>query len=401
MNLYRLSFLFLLSFTLIFTSCEKDNLEEVIEVKETITPNPGDVATANPLMSRGLTTTTGLDLDCFTVNFPFTLVDPDGNQYPVNDQTDLDALGQDSIYIYCDFVYPINVTYEDGTTGVINDINELSQAFANCLPNGWTDLFPAYAIGFDNSCYELVFPLTLVNDNGDSTTVTNLTEFNAAIADEPQYFVFPFDLQDEDGIQITVNDIDELLQALVSSCGDFPVDTGIINWDTGLEYIYCYTVAFPLDVVLVDGTVVTVNDHMELCDLMLMGQFAGYAFPLTLTAPDGTVIVVNNQAELDAAANDCPGMGGGGNIGSLELLFQLWIFSTDLSDCYTMNFPIELIQFDGTSIMVNDATELENEMNSNPNVVEVTLPLFVTLTDGTILSINDQTDFDNLLISCD
>ncbi|MEM1214314.1 MAG: hypothetical protein AAGJ82_01420 [Bacteroidota bacterium] len=361
-------------------------------------PTVEDV-TINPLMSS-LTETEDvqLDLGCFTLNYPFAVVDIDGETYTISTDSEWETVLVEEETEIVDFVYPLEVTYSDGETVVVEDGEALFDAFATCPPQGgWTaEGFPAYEINFENSCYTIVYPIALVDLAGDELLVNDEEELVTAVTSAPHFFVFPFSLQHQDGEVIEVNDIDEIFNALFSCSGWDSTDSTGVDWETGLEYVGCYTIEFPLDVVNGEGEVVTVNNHMELCDLMLYGDFAGYAYPLSLIAEDGTVTVVNSEDELHAALEECPGWDWGNGAGdeSLAMLLILLDSQESTNGCYTVNFPVMLIQEDGTTVVANSLEDL------GENTVGVELPIFVTLSDGNISSINIFEDVFTLFEDC-
>lgn len=377
-------------------SCQKENILQTGIESET--PETREI-TVNPLLGRSVSSEDGLEMDCFEISYPFSILDEEGVSYSVNSDEEWEALLTNEEYIFVDFVYPLNITFEDDETAEIADNEALAEAFVSCIPDGgWEEgQFPAYLISLDNSCYEFVYPITVVNVEGEETVVNNEEEFNGAVATEIQFFVFPITLLDEEGEEVVVNDIDETFETLIS-CGGWDDEDGG-DWETGFEYIGCYTVNFPLDVVLTDGTVVTVNDHMEFCDLMLQGQLAGYAFPMTLTDLEGNEFTVASQEELDAALEDCPEFNGGGDE-SLILLFELLSASETYADCFTLNYPIVILSGEILTT-VNSMEEIELVFTSNTPPTGMELPASVTMVaDGSVVELNSLEEYFVLTEGC-
>lgn len=77
--------------------------------------------------------------ECFTIEYPITIVLPDGSSNPVNDleeaETVLDAFYEtnEDEDEHPAFAYPINVTFEDGTTEVLNDEDEFEELVEECF----------------------------------------------------------------------------------------------------------------------------------------------------------------------------------------------------------------------------------------------------------------------------
>lgn len=406
-----LSFLFVLS--LMVVSCSKEATSSEEEIPGEFTPIE---TTSNDLLRRSTTSASqeGLDLDCVTVLYSFEVVDIEGTTYTIGTEEDFIALFEDSaVVVIVDFVYPLTVADEDGVQSDVADAQELAELFANCLPNGWEDgAFPAYLINAENSCLSLQYPLTVTDLEGEVQVFEDEDDFVAALSSEVLFFSFPMSLTNLDGETVIAGNIDELLTALFD-CNVFVVDSTL--WiDGGFEFIGCYQLTFPFDLELADGTVVTVVDHMQYCDLLISGSVAGFAFPLNLIDEDGEAVVVNSQEELNEIIDACYDFGGGtggGNVtGDLGLLLYvaLNIDSTGTVACYTINWPIDATQIDavdGEEIGTVTITSLDEAlslpgMNSGEFVYNVIYPVTVTNTDGTVVTINGIEDIFQALEDC-
>lgn len=387
----------LIAFVFVLSSCTKENIDD----KEIVIEEPETEVEVNPLVARSSGGDDGLLLDCFSIDYPFTIIDQDDVTYTVASEDDFITLMEDEDLILVDFVYPLNITYDDDETDVIADEEALVNAFTSCIPDGgWEDGdFPAYNVNDENSCYTLVFPLDLEDTDGNLVTANDENEFNTLLSEDLYFFVFPINLEHEDGSQVTVNASEELFETLFSCSGWEPYDSTFTGWEDGFEYIGCYMIAFPLDVVTSNGDVVTVNNHQELCDLMLQGAFVDYAYPLSLIDEDGVEIVVNTEEELFTALQDC-----GIFIGTEEGLIILLSLASGsyYDDCYTINYPIEILFVDGSSMSINSEEELEASM-SNPDVfpIDMELPVNVTMVaDGSVVEINNLEDLFQVLETC-
>lgn len=395
MSSLKFSFLSIIAIAMLLVSCDADNTDTGGTV---IIDPPTETVESNPLLERSTSSTTGLDLGCVIVLYTFELVDDANNAYTVASEQDFLNLVSDSSLLIVDFVYPLDVEV-DGVTQTVNDADGLASAFAQCIPDtGFsTDGFPAYNISEDNSCYELVFPLSVIEADGSTTTINDEVAFDAAVADRLLFFVFPLQLEDEDGNIVTANDPEEMFNLLIN-CSDWGIDSTINI--SGVEFIACYTIEFPFDVVLADGTIVTVNDHQELCDLMLRGEIANYSFPMTLSLNDSTFTVADEQA-LDMAIADCPGFGGPTSSPGAFLLYvgTQPAFDDSLA-CWTVNFPIDLVDLDNTTLTVTDQTSFEISILTG-TIDDVVYPVSYTFTeDGSISTANTTEELVADLESC-
>lgn len=390
---------------LLFSACQRDG--EIETTGEIVDPEiETEVIEVNPLVARsGGPNSSGLDFDCFEITYPFDMVDENGENHTIDSEESFIELFEGEV-ILVDFVYPLDIVDNEGNTSVINDGEELAAAFALCLPDGgWEEGdFPAYSIDDENSCFDLVFPVTLVDLDENTIEVNNDEELNAAVAEGLYFFSFPFTLESEDGELVEVNSIDELFEALIS-CNGFEIEDSTFVWENGFEYIGCYMLEFPFEVVLNNGTTVIVEDHEEYCDLMLQGEIVDYSYPLTLTDQEGNAVTVENEEELYGLIDDCFDFLGFGRL-DLSLLYSgTEVLNPDeMEPCYTINFPISLV-YDNQ----NQTEELADLEAVFDLLVDVNLetefslvyPISLTLKDETEVSINQIEDLYPILQDCE
>jgi len=396
---------------LLFVACEKEN--SVID-SEVTTPDLTEYTESNPLITRGSGDESGLILDCFTILFPFDLIGEDGSATTFATIDDFETFDPENT-VYVDFGYPLTISMDD-VESTVEDNAELGMLYASCVPSGgWEEgEFPAYDITFENSCYTLNFPIQLINTADEITTIESEAELIDAVSMEVYYFVFPFDMTREDGEVVTVNNMDEIFEALIE-CNGFYGDGGV-DWEQEFEYIGCYLFTFPFDVVLSDGETVTVNDHMEFCNLMLVGEIVDFAYPITLTDLDGTQVLVNSSAELEALLNECEGWDDGEWEDDSEwdefnfAIFELWIGSIgesfpDGTPCYEINYPITIINSNDSTELIITNQEEYNELFFgeviNDELYDLDFPVTVTYLDnGEDLTLESSDDILTLLYDC-
>lgn len=348
---------------LVMTSCQKENIDTLTEKEETVVPTITTISPpANALFSRTSNESTaaasGIDFDCVTIIFPFNLLDNKGMAHEVENEAtfiELFEAAWDSTEYIVDFEFPLSATADGGDVIIIENNDQLGALFAECVPDGgWDDnFFPAYLIDDENSCYKTVYPISLEDGiDGSIITVEDEAAFIEVLVEKEVYFHFPINLTDETEV-ISVASVEELFNALFS-CNEVYEDSLGWDYEDGFEYIYCYKVNFPLDIVTSNGEIKTVNNHEELCELMLQGELTDYAYPLTLTSPEGEEVMANSAEELEILFEQCDN-----NIGEFEesdvLLLALFAqsFTEDsTSACYKINYPISGIRTD-----VNGLTE--------------------------------------------
>lgn len=391
-NIYLVVLLFGL-FT--FSSCEKENIDDtIIDVEEVL---PTTSVVNNVILGLGSGSEEGLEFGCLTILYDFEMVDEEGvNILFTSDDEFFDYLEDSTNSALLDFGYPLEVEDidDDGVNESVNDIEELLELFAECIPTGgWTGgEFPAFVISFENSCYEMVYPVSLVDIDGNVVIVNDAVELGDLLANGDLYFFeWPLSLVDEDDVVYTA-DSEDALFILLSECDDFgnPCDTVI----TGGGFIGCYEIVFPIDLVLIDGSVVTAADENEFFNLIFSGQVEDFSYPITLLAADGTEIIISDADALDQALQDCGFIGGGD-----QMLLLAGTATAAGSGCYEINLPIDFVMLDGSILAITTMDEYIENMGAAETLV---YPVSVTLTeDGSVVNLEDFEDILILLDECE
>lgn len=382
-------------------SCQKENFDLIETEEDKIIPELNYI---NDLTSRMLPAPSGegILLGCFTLETPFEVVDEEGTMHTINGEEDLE-----DIEFILDFIYPIQITFEDGETKSIENGEDLGLAFAECLPDdGWgIGDFPAYVINFDNSCFSIKYPITVTKLDSSQVEIADEATFSALLAREDiVFFNFPLELYDEEQTLRTANSSEELFDLLVE-CGGWDEDYD--DWDFGFNELGCYKIQFPITVILEDGTTVEVTDHEEYCELMLEGRILDFAYPLTLIGEDGEAFTVNSEEELSTAFEECEDFWDGGDVWEIEegweILF-LYFGAEDSLGCYTINFPIEVLSYDEnreeTTITINNMNELERLVSSEALFFSKLLYPFSISWDGTDILVEDEETLKGILERC-
>ncbi len=388
-NDLQMKYLKLLSLLLIgsfffLTSCDPDNIDEK-EVTINVDPKP-----ENNLINALVTSPTGgLDLGCITINYTFEMVTENGNTVTIASIEDFEAAIMDTTDWVVDFVYPLTVTDDEGEESTVNDIDELGEAFASCIPDeGWgTDEFPAFLVD-EEGCYSHVYPFDLTDLDDNTITVNNQEEFVDALASNGiLFFVFPIQLEDEEGEIVDVADSEELFE-LLSSCYDGePTECDSISW--GGELV-CYQIVFPVSFETEDGSIVTANNVDELTELFLEENLVGFVYPITLEDVDGEIHTANSEEELEELIEECFGFP------AFDELTEL-LLATMHIECYEVSFPLNLTDADGNVMTVADEEALMEAIFSG---YTVDAPFTVTDNAGNEHEINSVEDLVEVLEAC-
>ncbi len=169
-------------------------------------------------------------------------------------------------------------------------------------------------------CYELVFPVSVefpdattveVNDYDElRAEVQAWKEANPDIEGRPS-FVFPIEVISEEGEVITVNDSDEL-RALKIECGGGKFGK---HGKKGHRFKCkpCFNLVFPVSIEYPDGTTAEAADRKELKTLIREWKQANpgsderptLVFPIDVVMEDGSIVTVNSIEELKELRESC------------------------------------------------------------------------------------------------
>ncbi len=238
---------------------------------------------------------------------------------------------------------------------IITSLNQLNQQ-VDTNGNFTAQSNPAGNVVFD-FCFDFVYPLTLSYNNGTTVTVNDLNELvNVILASTNELFVngiaFPFDVEvyndDSDAIEVvTINNEEEFVD-LLDDCDwdDFdecacteeydPVcvevtdpngETFIITYpnechaicdgfdeddfveDCEEDYysggdLFCFEFNFPLDIVINGDTVVTINSFEDLGNITYEVYDFNFVYPFNVTTDDG-VVVIESEDDFEDLLEDC------------------------------------------------------------------------------------------------
>ncbi len=241
-------------------------------------------------------------------------------------------------------------------------------------------------------CFDYVYPISVVYNDGSVQSLADINEFALAIYNETQShyiidFVYPFDISQNGTVTTINNDTD--FENAVNSC--HTLEHFALSMD-------CFEFVYPVGVEMSDGSTVTANNQQEFNALFASQSVypVDIVYPFDYTENGNTHTVTNAvdfQILLDGCANTNP-----------------WVYSSDLPHDYifmsffNLDYPITLVYNDGTTVVVNNATEYEAIINNDYNtntpthyIVDFQYDFDVTDASGVTTTIHNITEFYNLI----
>ena len=232
--------------------------------------------------------------------------------------------------------------------------------------------------GLSDDCLELVFPLEVKLPNGNIEEIADgasLEELFSGFDDEGEFpeFIFPLDVINADGEQISVNE--EEFYILLEDCeGDN---------DEG----NCIELVFPVTIELADGTIQEVEDAEALeaiyADLDDDDEEPQFQFPITVVFDDIEMTV--SAEELEELEESC--------------------YESDEEDdfCFELVYPVSLILPDGNSLEVDNEEALEaifEEYEDMDEYPAFEFPLTIEVEDGEELMVSEE-EFEAYVEACE
>lgn len=301
-NLLKFSFILIAAFSLF--SCSNDNTD-VIPEEQSAEVNVALKTSLTSYARNATSTNQAEDVfdnnedsngDCFTIDFPYALTDGQ-TQTVINNEDELNAYMQSVVGgnpsgggvepPIIDFVFPVTVTLEDGTTVTVADHMGFIALIEDCIGDD---------VVVGDECFTFNFPITVETIDGNTVVVNDELELYSV--PDAIGFVFPISVTTANGV-VTIND-DADFDALYNDCYDIePCD------DCGTN---CFEIVFPITLVDDSGNITTVNDDDEFfayLDGLGNDTFFTITYPMNIEYEDGTQATINSDEELDAAFDEC------------------------------------------------------------------------------------------------
>lgn len=303
MKFYKKYFFITLSALFLLSSCQQEDLDNEGII---VDPDPEVeiVVDPNPLLSQGSSSSDGYQLSCFSVDYPFELIDADGVTYQVNNEDELNSVIESSDCV--EFVYPLNITFDDGTTDTITEYYDLLEAYASCEPKEGCDGDYAFLINSEDDCHEFVYPFELVDEDQNIITVADEQEFVAAVAEESILsFSYPLTLEHVDGNTRVFENEEDLNLALYGCSEEVGLFMSTLQFEAIIR-LDCVDITYPMTVTLLSGVNAEINDDDELMSYDLATiESVKLPIEITILATGTTEEIYESITLLDLTFEHC------------------------------------------------------------------------------------------------
>jgi hypothetical protein len=418
--LFKLSGALLLA-GLLLTSCTKENTDEII-IGE-VNYEPEEVVVNNLMNALTTTETDGLELGCLSIDFPFTLLLEDGSTVEVFTLEEFEAAASmEPPFQVVDFVFPLLVTTEDGTSAQVNNNEELGLLFGACIPDdGWDDTttssgsytIPAFL--FEELCFDLIYPVEVMDADENTYTATSEAGLIDLLATTPNLsFVLPITVVDDAGDEHLIETVAGFYDLYYSCEGVIPPGTegGIVIDFSELDSTDCdfetLAIQYPYNVVTDAGELITVENENQEAALILSGAHYTIQYPFNLVDADGAVTTINDEMEfiqlilpclvvIDDPAGPCD------TDAHVLLFFNAHNIFTVFDCPFDINYPVD-VTVDGTPVTLNSVDDYFAETGAPNNIggVELVYPITVTVAaDGSTVTLNNDQEVCAFIETCE
>ncbi len=249
---------------------------------------------------------------CFDFVYPISLEMTDGSVVTVNNQQEFDSLFTAASFPV-DIVYPFEVS-QNGTNQTISNAVEFQVLLDSCYGNSvyFSSLPPSSTF---SSYFSLVYPVTLVYNDGTTLVVNNDTEYDDAMygSTSSHYVVdFQYDIEITiNGVNGTIHNAEEFFDQIVyfiTGHSGFAAGAGYSPLPSTSVFANCFTINYPITFVYSDGSTQILANDAEY-DQYLEGSTMSlyvidFEYPFTVTQ-NGNPITVNSLLDFETLIGDC------------------------------------------------------------------------------------------------
>lgn len=378
MKKIKILVLFMLVATATFYSCTDNN---PVENEAVASKSIALRSTLNAIkkVSGKTTLTTQDQAFCFNFVYPITLSYNNGTQITVaNFEGLLEILVNENNNLYIDgIVFPFQVQQE----GAVTTINNEAEFFA--LLQDCDNIQTVNDFVFDFTCYSIVFPIQIVNANNETVTITTQAELMQYISTptgNSTYqlnLVFPLSVM-QNNQTIVINDIYEFFE---------------LNNDCNTTACICPAVYAPVCVWTPNGVIQYSNDCFAQCDGYDQSDFVdcNSSCPCPTNFDPVCVQTVTGLVQYDNACRaECAGFTSADFVNCNNTPAT---FGDLLGDCFFISYPAQ-VEAGGALVTIHNDGECLQYWNAVQPMPNFHYPITVTFAGAvTTYTFNNQAEF--------
>ena len=213
------------------------------------------------------------------------------------------------VFDFCfDFVYPINLSFNTGTTVTVNSLDELIDIYfastENLFINGIAFPFEVEIYNENSNALEI----ETINSEDEFLSLLEDCGFEDEVEDcicTEEYDPVCIDITDLDGELFTIS----YPNACYAICDGFTEDD--FSEECQIDYESsdgeCFEFVYPISIILDEGDPVTVNSREELFNATYGAYHIDLVLPLDIIIENESIVTINDYDELGTIIEDCVG----------------------------------------------------------------------------------------------
>lgn len=211
------------------------------------------------------------------------------------------------VFDFCfDFVYPLDLSYNNGTTVTVNDLDGLIEVMINSTEelyiNGISFPFNVETYNEETNAIEIV----TINNEEEFASLVEDCDFDDIETCEcfEDYNPVCVEISDPNGETFTIT----YPNACYAECDGFTEEDFSENCeeDYYCPELQCFTLNFPLSVIINDETII-VSSEEELGTVLYDAYDFDFVYPFTVTLENEDVVTINNSEDIETLLEDCYG----------------------------------------------------------------------------------------------
>jgi hypothetical protein len=211
------------------------------------------------------------------------------------------------VFDFCfDFVYPLTLSYNNGTTVIVDNLDSLIDIMLGSnnelYINGIAFPFDVELYSDDTNAIEVI---TINNEEEfiDLLEICDFDDFETCICPE-DYNPVCVEISDPNGENFTIT----YPNACYAECDGFTEDDFVDNCEDdyncpgGNE---CFNFNFPISIVTDDEETLTINSQEELDSALYNAYYFDFVYPFEVTTEEGDIEVIEDVEDFEDLLEDC------------------------------------------------------------------------------------------------
>lgn len=212
------------------------------------------------------------------------------------------------VFDFCfDFVYPLDLSYNSGTTVTVNSLNDLIEVLINSTNDLYINgiSFPFNVETYDDASDAIV--VVTINSEADFISLLEGCDFNNVSPCEC------YEVYDPVCVEIVAPNGDTFLMTYPNAC--YAECDGFTEADFAENCVEdynspggngCFSFNFPLTITTDDGQIITVNSQEELDNALYNAYYFDFEYPFDVTlSDDGNVVSINSGQDFEDLLENC------------------------------------------------------------------------------------------------